>query len=110
MICLEIALHGQLLWRAGIENATMLAPMLSSFVRAEDLADQHASGMCELSGERSAHVYRGEPAVLRAGDECCRVFVRSFNGAGQGDDRPQTQWLRAHLALGDSLEVQVLNT
>jgi hypothetical protein len=68
MICIEISLNGKLLWRAGIENATMLAPMIGSFVGSEDLADLHVSGMCELPGERSAHVDWGEPAVLRAGD------------------------------------------
>lgn len=198
MICIDISLNDKLLWRAGIDNATMLAPMIGSFVGSEDLADLHVSGMCELPGERSAHVDWGEPAVLRAGDvvrfavvdsgyptlpheiratdspehleeqrefealkstfvppdapairrwlavayrcsvngeyrataslvqeeehilcsllwdqwnpDCCRVFVRSFNGASQSNDRPQTEWLRTHLALGDSLEVQLLNT
>ncbi len=200
MICIEIPLNGKLLWRAGIENATMPAPMIGSFVGSEDLADLHVSGMCDFPGERSAHVNWGEPAVLRAGDvvrfavvdsgyptppseikavdspehleeqrefealnstfvppdapaprrwpavtyRCCvngehratatlvqeqeqehilcsllwnqwtpgrcRVLVRSFNGASQSDDRPQTEWLRVNLSLGESFEVQVLST
>lgn len=198
MICLEIALNEKLLWRAGVENATVLAPLLGSFVWAEELADLHVSGMCELPGERSAHVYWGEPAVLCAGDavrftlvdsggptppseikatdspgyleeqrefeasnstfsppdapaprrwpavaysctvngehratatlvqeeehmlcsllwnqwtpDRCRVLVRSFNGASQPDDRPQTEWLRVNLSLGESFEVQILST
>lgn len=197
MICLEIALNEKLLWRAGVENATVLAPILGSFVGSEELADLHVSGMCELPGERSAHVYWGEPAVLCAGDavrftlvdsgcptppseikatdspeyleeqrefealsstfvppeapsprrwpavayrctvsgehrvtatlvqeeehmlcsllwnqwtpDRCRVLVRSFNGASKPDGRPQTEWLRVNLSLGESFEVQVLN-
>jgi hypothetical protein len=36
--------------------------------------------------------------------ERCRVFVRSFGGAAE--DKRQTDWLRANLLIGDSLEVR----
>jgi len=77
MICLEISLNERLMWRMGVENATMLSPTISSFVGAEDPAGLHVSGMCDLPSERSAHVYWGEPISLHSGDTVHIVLVES---------------------------------
>jgi hypothetical protein len=77
MLCLEISLNERLMCCAGIENATMLSPTLSSFVGAEDPAGLHVSGMCDLPGERIAHVYWGGPKSLHSGDTVRIALVDS---------------------------------
>jgi len=77
MICLEISLNQKLMWCAGVENANMLSPTLSSFVGDEYPACIDVSGMCDLPDERSAHVYWGEPTFLHAGDVVRIAMVES---------------------------------
>jgi hypothetical protein len=77
MICLEISLNQKLMYFAGVENAIMLSPTLSSFVGDEYPACIDVSGMCDLPDERRAHIYWGEPTFLHAGDVVRIAMVES---------------------------------
>lgn len=195
MVSIAITLNGNLVCRAGIENASMISPILSSFIGAENPAGLLVSGMCDLPNERDAHVYWIEEQRLSAGDhisfslivdnapteplqiqatdspeyleeqrqfiemdrdfvpdttpalrqwnslsygcyingelkakvsmasdeehilcsllwdkwrpELCRIFIRSFGGSARRGDKRETEWLRANLLVGDTLEVHV---
>src|ERR1700743_2043799 len=57
MICLDISVNGSPFCRAGIEQSIFLSPALRIFVGSEDCASLSITGMCEISADRSAHVY-----------------------------------------------------
>src|SRR5687767_1734522 len=68
MKCLEISVNGILRWRAGIKNASMLGPRLSACVDGEHPARLMVTGMCDLPGDRVAHVYWCNELELDVGD------------------------------------------
>jgi hypothetical protein len=78
MLCLEIHHQNELLCRAGIQRASMLSAHVSAFVGDDEaLGYLHLSGMCELGGERIAHVYWNEPVPLAIGDWVAFRLVES---------------------------------
>lgn len=77
MICLEISRNSTLLCRAGIENASMLSLHLSAFVGADYLAHLFIGGMCDLDGERTAHVNWGDIENMSAGGKVTVALINS---------------------------------
>lgn len=77
MRCLEVILNGQLLWRAGTENALMYSLDLGVSLDGESPAYISVSGMCELPGGRKAHVRWGELYPLSIGDHLALTLVES---------------------------------
>jgi hypothetical protein len=68
MVCVEVNLDGSLFRRAGIQDASLITPIVSGFVGDDTPARLDLSGMCELGGERAAHVYWAPPQLaLRSG-------------------------------------------
>ena len=68
MKCIEIEVNGVLRWRAGIENASMLTPMVHGSMAGDAPAGVRVAGMCDLPGDRAAHVHWAHDDPLRAGD------------------------------------------
>lgn len=77
MICLKISIDEKVICYAGIENATLLTPFISSFVGDEYPALLDISGMCDLPGERKAHVYwlEAEGINLQQGSQFCIALI-----------------------------------
>ena len=79
MRAIEVAVNGQLRWRAGIANACILAPMLGASIAEDAPADLRVSGMCDLDHERAAHVHWCETLALAEGDVVAFRFTDSEN-------------------------------
>src|SRR4051794_4512703 len=64
MVCIEVGLDGKLFRTTGVEDASLLTPSISAFVGDDEPARLTLSGMCELPGERAAHVHWGDDEML----------------------------------------------
>src|SRR5436190_570231 len=63
MVCVEVTLDGSPFRRVGIKDASLITPTVHGFVDDEAPARLELSGMCDLGGERAAHVYWGPDDV-----------------------------------------------
>jgi len=77
MRAIDIVVNGQLKWRAGIANASILAPYLHAWVGDESPASIGVSGMCDLEQGRIAHVRWCEGFPVAEGDTVVFRFVDS---------------------------------
>src|SRR5688572_5923156 len=77
MRCIEVKVNGALLWRAGVENASMIGPILHGAMAGDGPAGIRVAGMCDLSDERTAHVYWCEDHPVAGGDVVTFAFVES---------------------------------
>jgi len=77
MICLAVRKNGELLCLAGFAEADLLTVHLSGGVDADMPVSLRVSGMCELPGDRSAHLYWIDGAALNAGDRLSFELQRS---------------------------------
>jgi hypothetical protein len=77
MRVIEVAVNGTLRWRAGIENASIIAPALSAWVADDSPASLMVSGMCDLDQARAAHVHWCERWSLANGDLVTFKFTES---------------------------------
>src|SRR5213079_3056255 len=57
MVCVEVTLDGSPFRRVGIRDASLITPTVHGFVDDEAPARLELSGVCDLGGERAAHVY-----------------------------------------------------
>ena len=60
MVCIEVSLDGKVFRTTGVQDATLLAPSISAFVGDDSPARLSLNGMCELPGERAAHLDWGD--------------------------------------------------
>src|SRR5437899_2838668 len=67
MICIEVSLDGEVFRRTGVKDASLLTPGVAAFVGDDKPARLTLSGMCDLPGERAAHVYWGDEMSLNNG-------------------------------------------
>jgi len=67
MVCVEVSLDGSLFRKLGIKDASLITPTVHGFVGDEAPASLILSGMCDLGGERAAHVYWGPDEVALNG-------------------------------------------
>src|SRR5439155_5135319 len=79
MRVIDVAVNGQLRWRAGMTNASIIAPQLSAWVADESPASLRVSGMCDLEQGRTAHVYWCESLAVAEGDTVTFTFTDSDN-------------------------------
>ena len=79
MRAIDVAVNGQLRWRAGIAHASLITPLLGARVDDEPPASLMVSGMCDLGEGRVAHVYWCESLALAEGDTVTFTFRESTN-------------------------------
>ena len=79
MRSIEIAVNGDVRWRAGIANAAMLAPILAARIADEAPAEIFVGGMCDLDQGRLAHVHWCAGAPLADGDVVVFRLTESEN-------------------------------
>jgi hypothetical protein len=77
MICLAVSKNGEPLCLAGFAEADLLTVHVSGGVDAQMAVSLRVGGMCELPGNRSAHLYWIEGAALNAGDRLRFELQRS---------------------------------
>ena len=68
MICIDVKLNGDRLCCAAIPDALLLTPSIAAWVGGNAPAQLDVRGMCELTGNRNAHVDWSEFTELYAGD------------------------------------------
>lgn len=69
--------NGKPLCVAGRSDATIPTSIIGGGIGDVDAASFHVSGMCDLPGDRSAHLYWVEESTLNPGDRIRFEFVRS---------------------------------
>jgi hypothetical protein len=78
MLCLQVQINDQPPCTAGIQDAIMFSAQVSGFIGFEESpAVLRLAGMCDLGGERSAHVYWHEALPLQRGDQITFRLVQS---------------------------------
>jgi hypothetical protein len=77
MRCIDVQVNGALLWRAGVENASMIGPMVHGAMAGDSPAGIRLAGMCDLPDDRNAHVSWCEEHPLAAGDVVSFAFVEA---------------------------------
>jgi len=77
MRVIDVAVNGEVRWRAGMANASIITPLLSAWVADESLASLQVSGMCDLEQGRAAHVYWCENVAVGGGDTVAFKFTES---------------------------------
>ena len=60
MVCIEVRLDVEIFRTTGVKDASLLTPTISAFVGDDKPARLSLSGMCDLPGDRAAHVYWGD--------------------------------------------------
>ena len=75
MRAIAVVVNGQLRWRAGIANASILTPLLSAWIADEAPASIRVSGMCDLEQGRTAHVHWCESFPVAKGDTVVFRFI-----------------------------------